>query len=209
MTVYEKLLSVQNKLKAPKNQYNKFGGYYYRNCEDILEAVKPILLETKTTLLLNDEVVLIGNRFYLKATAIFIDVVDGTKIECSAYANESEPHKGMTAEQVTGAASSYARKYALNALFCIDDTKDADSDEQPKPVQPQKPTQPKLPYPPTSVIAEINACKKIPDIAAVLRKYQQTYDNEQLSKAASERKQQILAIQAIPDTLDSLPDFLN
>ena len=199
MTVYEKLLSVQNKLKAPKNQYNKFGGYYYRNCEDILEAVKPILLETKTTLLLNDEVVLIGNRFYLKATAIFIDVVDGTKIECSAYANESEPHKGMTAEQVTGAASSYARKYALNALFCIDDTKDADSDEQPKPAQP------KLPYPPTSVIAEINACKQIPDIAAVLRKYQQTYDNEQLSKAASERKQQLLAIESIPD---SLPDFL-
>lgn len=199
MTVYEKLLSVQNKLKAPKSQYNKFGGYYYRNCEDILEAVKPILLETKTTLLLNDEVVLIGNRFYLKATAIFIDVVDGTKIECSAYANESEPHKGMTAEQVTGAASSYARKYALNALFCIDDTKDADSDEQPKPAQT------KLPYPPTSVIAEINACKKIPDIAAVLRKYQQTYDNEQLSKAASERKQQLLAIESIPD---SLPDFL-
>lgn len=204
MTVYEKLLSVQNKLKAPKNQYNKFGGYYYRNCEDILEAVKPILLETKTTLLLNDEVVLIGNRFYLKATAIFIDVVDGTKIECSAYANESEPHKGMTAEQVTGAASSYARKYALNALFCIDDTKDADSSEQSTPAQP-KPTQPKLPYPPTSVIAEINACKKIPDIAAVLRKYQQTYDNEQLSKAASERKQQLLAIESIPD---SLPDFL-
>lgn len=204
MTVYEKLLSVQNKLKAPKSQYNKFGGYYYRNCEDILEAVKPILLETKTTLLLNDEVVLIGNRFYLKATAIFIDVVDGTKIECSAYANESEPHKGMTAEQVTGAASSYARKYALNALFCIDDTKDADSSEQSTPAQP-KPTQPKLPYPPTSVIAEINACKKIPDIAAVLRKYQQTYDNEQLSKAASERKQQLLAIESIPD---SLPDFL-
>ena len=164
-----------------------------------MEAVKPILLETKTTLLLNDEVILIGNRFYLKATAIFIDVVDGTKIECSAYANESEPHKGMTAEQVTGAASSYARKYALNALFCIDDTKDADSDEQPKPAQS------KLPYPPTSVIAEINACKKIPDIAAVLRKYQPIYDNEQLSKAATERKQQLLAIESIPD---SLPDFL-
>ena len=199
MTVYEKLLSVQSKLKAPKSQYNKFGGYYYRNCEDILEAVKPILLETKTTLLLNDEVILIGSRFYLKATAIFIDVVDGTKIECSAYANESEPHKGMTAEQVTGSASSYARKYALNALFCIDDTKDADSDEQPKPAQS------KLPYPPTSVIAEINACKNIPDIAAILRKYQPIYDNEQLSKVASERKQQLLAIESIPD---SLPDFL-
>lgn len=202
MTVYEKLLSVQSKLKAPKSQYNKFGGYYYRNCEDILEAVKPILLETKTTLLLNDEVILIGNRFYLKATAIFIDVVDGTKIECSAYANESEPHKGMTAEQVTGAASSYARKYALNALFCIDDNKDADSDEQPKQTTA---AQSKLPYPPTNVIAEINACKKIPDIAVVLRKYKQTYDNEQLSKAASERKQQLLAIESIPD---SLPDFL-
>ena len=200
-----KIAKIQQTLKAPKNQYNKFGGYYYRNCEDILESVKPLLGDLILTI--NDEIVQIGNRYYVRATAT---ITDGEHEQsATAYAREEESKKGMDASQVTGSTSSYARKYACNALFCIDDTKDADSDEQPKPVQPQKPTQPKLPYPPTSVIAEINACKKIPDIAAVLRKYQQTYDNEQLSKAASERKQQILAIQAIPDTLDSLPDFLN
>ena len=196
-----KIAKIQQTLKAPKNQYNKFGGYYYRNCEDILESVKPLLGDLILTI--NDEIVQIGNRYYVRATAT---ITDGEHEQsATAYAREEESRKGMDASQVTGSTSSYARKYACNALFCIDDTKDADSDEQPKPVQPQKPTQPKLPYPPTSVIAEINACKKIPDIAAVLRKYQQTYDNEQLSKAASERKQQLLAIESIPD---SLPDFL-
>ena len=194
-----KIAKIQQTLKAPKNQYNKFGGYYYRNCEDILESVKPLLGDLILTI--NDEIVQIGNRYYVRATAI---ITDGEHEQsATAYAREEESKKGLDTSQVTGSTSSYARKYACNALFCIDDTKDADSDEQPKPAQT------KLPYPPTSVIAEINACKQIPDIAAVLRKYQQTYDNEQLSKAASERKQQILAIQAIPDTLDSLPDFLN
>ena len=200
-----KIAKIQQTLKAPKNQYNKFGGYYYRNCEDILESVKPLLGDLILTI--NDEIVQIGNRYYVRATAT---ITDGEHEQsATAYAREEESKKGLDTSQVTGSTSSYARKYACNALFCIDDTKDADSDEQPKPTQSQTPAQPKLPYPPTSVIAEINACKKIPDIAAVLRKYQQTYDNEQLSKAASERKQQILAIQAIPDTLDSLPDFLN
>lgn len=199
-----KIAKIQQTLKAPKNQYNKFGGYYYRNCEDILESVKPLLGDLILTI--NDEIVQIGNRYYVRATAT---ITDGEHEQsATAYAREEESKKGMDASQVTGSTSSYARKYACNALFCIDDTKDADSDEQPKPVQPQKPTQPKLPYPPTNVIAEINACKKIPDIAAVLRKYQQTYDNEQLSKAASERKQQLLAIESIPESLDSLPDFL-
>ena len=196
-----KIAKIQQTLKAPKNQYNKFGGYYYRNCEDILESVKPLLGDLILTI--NDEIVQIGNRYYVRATAT---ITDGEHEQsATAYAREEESRKGMDASQVTGSTSSYARKYACNALFCIDDTKDADSDEQPKPVQPQKPAQPKLPYPPTSVIAEINACKKIPDIATVLRKYQQTYDNEQLSKVASERKQQLLAIESIPD---SLPDFL-
>jgi len=199
-----KIAKIQQTLKAPKNQYNKFGGYYYRNCEDILESVKPLLGDLILTI--NDEIVQIGNRYYVRATAT---ITDGEHEQsATAYAREEESKKGMDSSQVTGSTSSYARKYACNALFCIDDTKDADSDEQPKPTQPQKPTQPKLPYPPTSVIAEINACKKIPDIAAVLRKYQQTYDNEQLSKAASERKQQLLAIESIPESLDSLPDFL-
>ena len=199
-----KIAKIQQTLKAPKNQYNKFGGYYYRNCEDILESVKPLLGDLILTI--NDEIVQIGNRYYVRATAT---ITDGEHEQsATAYAREEESRKGMDASQVTGSTSSYARKYACNALFCIDDTKDADSDEQSKPEQP-KPAQPKLPYPPKSVINEIDACKNIPEIAVVLRKYQQTYDNEQLSKVASERKQQILAIQAIPDTLDSLPDFLN
>ena len=190
-----KIAKIQQTLKAPKNQYNKFGGYYYRNCEDILESVKPLLGDLILTI--NDEIVQIGNRYYVRATAT---ITDGEHEQsATAYAREEESQKGMDASQVTGSTSSYARKYACNALFSIDDTKDADSDEQPKPAQT------KLPYPPTSVIAEINACKKIPDIATVLRKYQQTYDNEQLSKVASERKQQLLAIESIPD---SLPDFL-
>lgn len=198
-----KIAKIQQTLKAPKNQYNKFGGYYYRNCEDILESVKPLLGDL--ILIINDEIVQIGNRYYVRATAT---ITDGEHEQsATACAREEESKKGLDTSQVTGSTSSYARKYALNALFCIDDTKDADlaSDEQPK----QTTTaQPKLPYPPTSVIAEINACKKIPDIAVVLRKYQQTYDNEQLSKVASDRKKQILAIESIPESLDSLPDFL-
>lgn len=196
-----KIAKIQQTLKAPKNQYNKFGGYYYRNCEDILESVKPLLGDL--ILIINDEIVQIGNRYYVRATAT---ITDGEHEQsATAHAREEESKKGLDTSQVTGSTSSYARKYALNALFCIDDTKDADSDEQPK----QKTAaQSKLPYPPTTVIAEINACKKIPDIAIVLRKYQQTYDNEQLSKAATERKQQLLAIESIPESLDSLPDFL-
>ena len=195
-----KIAKIQQTLKAPKNQYNKFGGYYYRNCEDILESVKPLLGDLILTI--NDEIVQIGNRYYVRATAT---ITDGEHEQsATAYAREEESKKGLDTSQVTGSTSSYARKYACNALFCIDDTKDADSDEQSK----QASAQPKLPYPPTSVIAEINACKKIPDIAAVLRKYKETYDNEQLSKAASERKQQLLAIESIPESLDSLPDFL-
>lgn len=129
MNVNEKLMFVQTELKAPKGQYNSFGKYKYRSCEDILEAVKPLLLKNKATLRISDSVVMIGERFYLQATATFTDVESGESIECKAYANESESHKGMTAEQITGTASSYARKYCLNGLFLIDDTKDADTDE--------------------------------------------------------------------------------
>lgn len=127
MNVYEKLMEIQFKLKAPKNQYNSFGKYNYRSCEDILEGVKPLLKETKSILTVTDEIILIGERFYIKATAIFIDCESGEKIENSALAREDENKKGMDLAQVTGSVSSYARKYALNGLFCIDDTKDADS----------------------------------------------------------------------------------
>lgn len=127
MGVYDKLLKVQSGLKTPKSQYNNFGKYSYRNCEDILEAVKPLLLENKLTLKITDEIVLIGNRYYIKATATVIDVETGEKEDVSAFAREEESKKGMDASQLTGSTSSYARKYALNGLFCIDDTKDSDS----------------------------------------------------------------------------------
>ena len=125
MSLVEKIIKVQSTLKAPKNQRNNFGNYNYRSCEDILEAVKPLLAENGLILTISDEMVMLGNRFYVKAEAT---ITDGeNKITNSAYAREEETKKGMDASQITGAASSYARKYALNGLFCIDDTKDADA----------------------------------------------------------------------------------
>lgn len=128
MNITEKLLNIQQGLKAPKSQYNVFGKYNYRNAEDILEAVKPLLAKEKLVLILKDELVNIGDRYYIKATANLIDVEkELTGIEVTAYAREEESKKGMDGSQVTGASSSYARKYALNGLFCIDDTKDSDT----------------------------------------------------------------------------------
>jgi len=120
----KELIKIQSELKAPKNQYNSFGKYKYRSCEDILEALKPLLKENKCFLTISDEVVLVGNRIYVKATAT-ISSAD-VKVENTAFAREPENQKGMNDAQITGSASSYARKYALNGLFCIDDTKDAD-----------------------------------------------------------------------------------
>lgn len=127
MSIYKKLLDIQSELKAPKNQRNTFGNYNYRSCEDILEGVKPLLKEHNTTLMIHDQIVNIGNRYYICATVTFIDVESGEKIMCEGLAREEESKKGMDGSQVTGAASSYARKYALNGLFCIDDTKDSDA----------------------------------------------------------------------------------
>ena len=121
----DKLLMIQMDLKAPKGQMNKFGGYKYRSCEDIFEAVKPLLAKHGLVLRTTDELVQIGERYYVKATAI---LTDGTEtIENVAYAREEETKKGMDGSQITGASSSYARKYALNGLFLIDDVKDSDS----------------------------------------------------------------------------------
>ncbi len=127
MNIYEKLLAIQTELKAPKSQYNSFGKYNYRNCEDILEAVKPLLANHKAALQVTDEIVLIGDRYYVKATALFIDVETGENFENVSYAREEDKKTGMDAAQLTGATSSYARKYALNGLFAIDDTKDSDA----------------------------------------------------------------------------------
>lgn len=140
-TLQQKLIEIQSELKAPKSQFNKFGGYNYRNCEDILEAVKPLCAKHEIVPLLSDEIVMIGDRFYIKATAKVTDGKD--EITTTAFARESKDKKGMDESQITGSASSYARKYALNGLFCIDDTKDADfmdnsqsnKQQQPKPQQ--------------------------------------------------------------------------
>ena len=124
-TIHEKLSQIQSKLNAPKGQYNSFGKYNYRNCEDILQALKPILAEHKCHVSLSDEVVIVGNRFYIKATATITDS-ENNSFSTTAFAREAESKKGMDESQVTGSTSSYARKYALNGLFAIDDNKDAD-----------------------------------------------------------------------------------
>ena len=149
MNIYEKLSAVQQELKAPKDKKNTFGGYSYRSAEGILEAVKPVLKKYGATITLSDEIVEVGGRIYVKATALFhhtegarTTLIDKTSsidipsfyqpIEVTAYAREAETKKGMDESQITGTASSYARKYALNGLLLIDDTKDADTDEYQK-----------------------------------------------------------------------------
>ena len=134
VVLIQRVGDIQHKLKAPKGQYNSFGKYNYRSCEDILEGVKPLLKEHNLALLIDDEIVQIGERYYVKATA---KITDGREIvSATAYAREPDTKKGMDESQITGATSSYARKYALNALLCIDDTKDADTmDNSKKPVQ--------------------------------------------------------------------------
>ena len=134
MEFIEKIVAIQSELKAPKGQYNSFGKYNYRSCEDILEGVKPLLTKHGLVLTIQDSIDLIGDRFYVKATATITDGKE--QLSTSAYARESLDKKGMDASQVTGATSSYARKYALNGLLAIDDTKDADTmDNSKKPVQ--------------------------------------------------------------------------
>lgn len=128
MNIYEKILEMQKELKCGKTQYNDFGNYYYRNCEDILEALKPICDKNKVLVYLTDTLELIGNRNYVKATATAINLENTEeKISVTAFAREEETKKGMDGSQITGASSSYARKYALNGLFAIDDTRDSDT----------------------------------------------------------------------------------
>lgn len=145
------LQTIQQKLKAPKNQTNKFGGYNYRNCEDILEAVKPLLNETNSTLILDDDVVCVGPMVFVVANATLTDS-EGKVWTAQAFARHAEDQKGMMDSQLTGATSSYARKYALNGLFLIDDTKDADTlntgetkTKAPKAETPKKPEAPTSP----------------------------------------------------------------
>lgn len=173
-----KLMMIQSELKAPKNQRNNFGKYNYRNCEDILNALKPHLMKYKCVVLLTDDLVLIGDRFYIKATATLVDTESDNTISVNAYAREEETKKGMDSSQITGSASSYARKYALNGLFAIDDTKDSDftnnGKEPPQPqYQPPKQEPPQLPI--QQVKFEINqvARKKGVKSSEILSEVQQ------------------------------------
>lgn len=158
----KELVAIQGELKAPKNQMNKFGGYKYRSCEDILEAVKPLLSKNNCVLTISDDIIAVSNRVYVQATATIVNA-KGEQISVSGYARESESKKGMDDSQVTGSTSSYARKYALNGLFCIDDTKDADATNEhgksaPQPVQ-QAPVKVELSAEELKITAKANECK--------------------------------------------------
>ncbi len=139
MSINEKLLAIQSEIKVPKSQYNAFGKYSYRSCEDILEAIKPLAAKHNCVLKIHDEIEFISGRFYVKAIATLTDCETGEIVVAFAWAREEETKKGMDAAQITGSTSSYARKYALNGLFCLDDTKDADAtnkhdkEEKPEP----------------------------------------------------------------------------
>lgn len=177
LTFIEKVISVQRDLKAPKSQFNKFGKYYYRNAEDILNSAKPLLADKGLVLTITDEIVLIGARYYVKATAT---ITDGEQsISTNALAREDETQKGMADSQVTGSTSSYARKYALNGLFCIDDTKDADTlnthgNEQPKQSNIEE------------AIQEIVSAKDRKALTSVWNKYQQLQGNARFAEAVAE-----------------------
>jgi len=151
MSLVAKLAKVQAELKAPKSQRNTFGNYNYRSCEDILEAVKPLLLANGLSITISDEVLALGDRYYVQSTVTVFENDIGNMISTKALAREGETQKGMSESQITGSASSYARKYALNGMFAIDDTKDADAtnkhgkeEETPEPKKPVEVYRPKV-----------------------------------------------------------------
>ncbi len=170
MSLYDKLVAIQSELKVQKGQWNDYGKYHYRSCENILEAVKPLCAAHGTLLIITDEVEHINGRFYVKANAMLTDTETGERLTVSAFAREPETKKGMDECQITGTASSYARKYALNGLFCIDDTKDADTDEyaaqtgqvKKEQVEPKRDEKPK-PTPPPAVVKCKDCGKPITD----------------------------------------------
>lgn len=177
----ENLLKIQSELKAPKDQINKFGNYNYRSCEDILEAVKPLLLKYKCCLSITDEIVLIGTRYYVKASALFTD--GSSSVIVNSFARESEEKKGMDSSQITGAASSYARKYALNGLFLIDDNKDVDSV--------QKDPEPNNYTDIINAIKKINECKSLEDLQKVWTENKTLQVSEAFSKAKENKKTEL------------------
>ena len=186
------LVYIQSTLKAPKNQRNTFGGYNYRSCEDIMEAVKPLLKEMNCTLVVSDDIVQVGDRFYVKATAI-LKTPSGEEYKNSAFAREPLSKKGSDESQLTGAASSYARKYALNGLFCIDDNKDADvlnvNKEYTQQPAPQQSPQPQVTA--EQVMAEVAAAKTEQELGAIYYKYPQWQRDANFTGALTARKDQL------------------
>ena len=194
----KELISIQSELKAPKSQYNKFGGYKYRKAEDILEAVKPLLAKQKCTLIITDDVVLIGNRIYVKATA----TIKNEKGECettTGWAREEETKKGMDGSQITGASSSYARKYALNGLFAIDDNADSDTtNDGQHQTQQQAQTQAQQPASNQFNSNDLNEglgylsrCVSKDNLLWVIQHYQPLCSNTQFMQAVSAKKKQV------------------
>lgn len=193
----KELIAIQSELKAPKSQFNKFGGYKYRKAEDILEAVKPLLAKQKCTLIITDDVVLIGNRIYVKATA----TIKNEKGECettNGWAREEETKKGMDGSQITGASSSYARKYALNGLFAIDDNADSDTtnDGQYQEAQQQAQTQQTASsqYHPNDLnegLGYLSRCVSKDNLLWVIQHYQPLCSNTQFMQAVSAKKKQL------------------
>ena len=194
----KELIAIQSELKAPKSQFNKFGGYKYRKAEDILEAVKPLLAKQKCTLIITDDVVLIGNRIYVKATA----TIKNEKGECettNGWAREEETKKGMDGSQITGASSSYARKYALNGLFAIDDNADSDTtNDGQHQTQQQAQTQAQQPASNQFNSNDLNEglgylsrCVSKDNLLWVIQHYQPLCSNAQFMQAVSAKKKQL------------------
>lgn len=198
----KELIAIQSELKAPKSQFNKFGGYKYRKAEDILEAVKPLLAKQKCTLIITDDVILIGNRIYVKATA----TIKNEKGECettTGWAREEETKKGMDGSQITGASSSYARKYALNGLFAIDDNADSDTTNDGQHQEAQQQTQTQKPntqqpessqYHPSDLnegLGYLSRCVSKDNLLWVIQHYQPLCSNAQFMQAVSAKKKQL------------------
>ena len=192
MELKEKLLLIQTELKAPKSNFNKFGNYSYRSCEDILESVKPLCAKHKVVLTITDDLVMLGTRFYVKAIVTLRDVETDQMIYTSAFAREEETKKGMDSSQITGSASSYARKYALNGLFDIDDTKDADAtnthgkeEKEPK----EEPKQEPKPLVTQETLRELAELLEIEEIVKV----KEYYKIEDLSTITQETALKLIA----------------
>lgn len=181
----KRLVEIQQKLKAPKNQYNNFGEYHYRSCEDILEAVKPLLGESGLALTLKDDVIFLGERYYIKATATIYDETGKEIASTSALARETFEKKKSDDSQLTGAASSYARKYALNGLLCIDDTKDADTPPNQKD-KPKNTTKKEETESPIDEYAEIDIYEGLKETTDTKRAF--AYFQEQLKNVSDKTK---------------------